>query len=113
MPSSHDPKQNHLLAALPAVDYARLLPDLEFTPMPLAWLVYESGVTMDYVYFPPDRISTPRPGPRQAQAGKREPLIEIGRVSAARRLGQDAAAPGVTEWSSPFSHGRGARAQQM
>jgi CRP-like cAMP-binding protein len=52
MSSSHDPKQNHLLAALPADDYARLLPDLEFTLMPLGWPVYEAGVSMDYVYFP-------------------------------------------------------------
>lgn len=52
MSSSHDPKQNHLLAALPAEDCARLLPDLEFTLMPLGWPVYESGVPMDYVYFP-------------------------------------------------------------
>jgi CRP-like cAMP-binding protein len=52
MSSSHYPKQNHLIAALPAADYARLLPDLEFTPMPLGWPVYESGVAMDYVYFP-------------------------------------------------------------
>ena len=52
MSSSHDPKQNHLLAALRADDYARLLPDLEFTQMPLGWVVYEAGVAMDYVYFP-------------------------------------------------------------
>lgn len=52
MPAHHDPKQNHLLAALPAEDYARLLPDLEFTPMTLGWTVFEAGVPMDYVYFP-------------------------------------------------------------
>ena len=52
MSSSHDPKQNHLLAALPADAYAQLLPDLEFTLMPLGWAVYEAGVSMDYVYFP-------------------------------------------------------------
>ena len=39
----HTPKQNHLLAALPADDYARLAPDLHLTPMPLGWAVYESG----------------------------------------------------------------------
>ncbi|MFH1603100.1 MAG: Crp/Fnr family transcriptional regulator [Pseudomonadota bacterium] len=50
--SSRDPKQNHLLAALRAEDYARLLPNLEFTPMPIGWTVYEAGVAMDYVYFP-------------------------------------------------------------
>jgi len=52
MTSSHDPKQNHVLAALRAEDYARLLPDLEFTSMPLGSLVCEAGVPMEYVYFP-------------------------------------------------------------
>src|SRR5450631_4476408 len=52
MPSPHTPRQNHLLAALPADDYARLLPDLELTPMPLGWAVYESGGHMSYLYFP-------------------------------------------------------------
>jgi len=52
MPTPHNPKQNHLLAALPAADYARLAPDLELTPMPLGWAVYESGGHINYVYFP-------------------------------------------------------------
>src|SRR5512141_1993918 len=52
MASPHSPKQNHILAALPAEDYARLLPDLELIPMPLGWAVYESGGHMNYVYFP-------------------------------------------------------------
>jgi len=52
MPALHTPKQNHLLAALPAADYARLAPDLELIPMPLGWAVYESGGHMNYVYFP-------------------------------------------------------------
>jgi len=56
MSSPHTPKQNHLLAALPAVDYVRLLPDLELTPMPLGWAVYESGGHMGYLYFPTTSI---------------------------------------------------------
>src|SRR5476649_990050 len=52
MSSPHDPRQNHLLAALPADDYARLLPDLELIAMPLGWAVYESGGHMGYLYFP-------------------------------------------------------------
>jgi len=48
----HSPDQNHLLAALPAGDYARLLPDLELVPMPLGWAVYEAGGKLGYVYFP-------------------------------------------------------------
>ena len=52
MSRSHDPKQNHLLTALQADDYARLLPDLELFEMPLGESIYERGVPMDYVYFP-------------------------------------------------------------
>ncbi len=56
MSSTHTPKQNHLLDALPAEDYARLLPDLELIPMPLGLAVYESGGQMGYVYFPTTSI---------------------------------------------------------
>jgi len=56
MSSPHTPKQNHLLAALPADDYARLLPELELTPMPLGWAVYESGGQLSYLYFPTTSI---------------------------------------------------------
>jgi CRP-like cAMP-binding protein len=56
MSSTHNPKQNHLLAALPAQDYARLLPDLEPIVMPLGWVVYESGGHIGYVYFPTTSI---------------------------------------------------------
>jgi CRP-like cAMP-binding protein len=50
------PTRNDLLAALPAVDYQRLLPDLELVPLPLGLAVYESGGTLGYVYFPTDCI---------------------------------------------------------
>jgi CRP-like cAMP-binding protein len=48
--------QNRLLAALPAADYARLVPDLDPIPMPLGWAVYESGGPQGYTYFPTDAI---------------------------------------------------------
>ena len=56
MSSPHSPKQNHLLDALPAADYARLLPHLELIPMPLGWAVYEAGGQMRYLYFPTTSI---------------------------------------------------------
>jgi CRP-like cAMP-binding protein len=56
MPGPHDPRQNHLLAALPADEYARLLPDLEWVPTPLAHVLYEPGVKMRHVYFPTTSI---------------------------------------------------------
>ena len=52
MPNPHSPKQNHLLAALPADELAHLLPELELISMPLGWPLYESGGKMDYLYFP-------------------------------------------------------------
>lgn len=56
MATPHSPRQNHILAALPAQDYKRLLPDLELVPMPLGSAVYESGAHMSYVYFPTTSI---------------------------------------------------------
>src|SRR2546430_11951890 len=54
--ASTTPTQNHLLAALPAADYERLVRDLEHVPLPLGMAVYESGAKLDYVYFPTDCI---------------------------------------------------------
>lgn len=51
-----DPKRNHLLAALPEKIFQRLLPQLEYVPLPLGKVLYESGDTMRHVYFPTDSI---------------------------------------------------------
>ena len=56
MLAPHTPKQNHLLAALPAADYERLLPHLEQLPLELGWALYESGSQQGYVYFPTSSI---------------------------------------------------------
>ena len=56
MSSPHSPKQSHLLAALPAVDYARVLPDLELIRLGLGDVLYESGAKLRYVYFPTTSI---------------------------------------------------------
>jgi len=46
------PSVNLLLAALPAADCQRLLPDLEPVPLPLGTVLYEPGSRMAHVYFP-------------------------------------------------------------
>ena len=51
-----DPCTNDLLASLPPADLARWLPLLEYVPMPLGQVMYESGRTMSHVYFPIDAI---------------------------------------------------------
>ncbi len=56
MSSPPDPRQNHLLAALPAEDYARVAPHLELVPMPLGDVLYEPGIELRHVYFPTNCI---------------------------------------------------------
>ena len=51
-----DPRKNHLLAALPADEWARWLPALEPVAMPLGQVLYESGMPMSHVYFPTTSI---------------------------------------------------------
>ena len=50
------PLLNNLLAALPPEAKARLFPFLELVPMTLGDVLYESGDTMRYVYFPTNCI---------------------------------------------------------
>ena len=56
MSSPHDPRQNHLLAALSPDDYARLEPHLELVPMPLGDVLYEPDIQLKHVYFPTNCI---------------------------------------------------------
>lgn len=56
MHHTHDPRQNHLLAALPAAVYGRIAADLEPVEMPLGSVLYESGSELHHVYFPTTSI---------------------------------------------------------
>jgi CRP-like cAMP-binding protein len=52
-PSANTPAPaNHLLAALPADDYARLAPTLRNTPLKLKRFLHKAGEAVDQVYFP-------------------------------------------------------------
>jgi len=52
----HDPRQNHLLAALSPTERERLFPHLQLVTMPLGKVLYESGDRLRHVYFPTDSI---------------------------------------------------------
>ena len=52
----HSPKQNHLLAALPAAEFERLAPHLELTPMLLGETLYVPAGQLSHVYFPTTAI---------------------------------------------------------
>ena len=56
MNSTIDPRQNHLLAALPDAEWQRWEPQLELVDLPLGRVLYESGASMSYLYFPTDAI---------------------------------------------------------
>ena len=50
------PRGNHLLAVLPKADSERLLSSLELVLLPLGKALYESGDTLNHVYFPTTAI---------------------------------------------------------
>ena len=56
MPASNDPRQNHLLDALPRDEYERLLPHLELVPVALGQILHDSGSKMRHGYFPTTSI---------------------------------------------------------
>ena len=56
MPAAHDPRQNHLLAALPTTDFERLQSHLKLIPLPLGEALYEPGIGLRYLYFPTNSI---------------------------------------------------------
>ncbi len=52
MESAPSPIRNHLLAALPAAEYERIVPHLELLAMPLGEVLYETRAEMSHAYFP-------------------------------------------------------------
>ena len=50
--SPPNPKQNQILAALPAAEYTRLLPCLGIVELKLGEVLYEPGELMAHAYFP-------------------------------------------------------------
>lgn len=50
------PKQNRLLAALPAEAYERLAPHLELMALPRGLVLHEPGTAQEYAYFPTSSI---------------------------------------------------------
>lgn len=50
------PKQNHLLAALPAPDFEQLAPHLELVQLALGQMLYDPGTQMRYAFYPTTSI---------------------------------------------------------
>jgi CRP-like cAMP-binding protein len=51
-----NPRQNRLLAGLPRSEFERITPHLEPVPLPLGQALYESGDTLNHVFFPTTAI---------------------------------------------------------
>jgi CRP-like cAMP-binding protein len=49
-------RENHLLIALPEVEWRRWRPQLEHVELPLGLVLYESGMALSHVYFPTTAI---------------------------------------------------------
>ena len=56
MDSPGNPRNNHVLAALPDPVWERLSCHFEWVKMPLGQVLYESGATLSHVYFPTTAI---------------------------------------------------------
>lgn len=56
MDSPRNPRNNHVLAALPDSVWERLSSHLEWVKLPLGQVLYESGATLTHVYFPTTAI---------------------------------------------------------
>jgi CRP-like cAMP-binding protein len=54
--TASNPLDNQLLAALPPSEWARWRTQLEAVALPLGHVLYESGVTLQHVYFPTTAI---------------------------------------------------------
>jgi CRP-like cAMP-binding protein len=54
--TNSQPKDNHLIAALPEAEWQHWQPLLEKVPMPLGQVLYESGRPLSHVYFPTTAI---------------------------------------------------------
>ena len=49
---TNSPLQNHILSALPTVEFESFSTHLELVPMPLGEFLYEPGVELQHAYFP-------------------------------------------------------------
>jgi CRP-like cAMP-binding protein len=56
--TAHHPRQNLLLAALPAAELERLVPQLEPVVMQLGQMLYEPGQQLQFAYFPTTSIAS-------------------------------------------------------
>ena len=56
LPTTRAPVANMLLAAIPRVEYERMLPSLEAVELVFADVLYESGDHIKHVYFPNDSL---------------------------------------------------------
>jgi CRP-like cAMP-binding protein len=56
MPEAPQPRQNHILNALPQAERDRLFPHLKLVSLPLGKALYEPGDMLRHIYFPTDTI---------------------------------------------------------
>jgi hypothetical protein len=82
MSPAPNPRDNHILGALPALERERLYPHMKLVPMPLGMVLYESGAALRHIYFPTNSIVSEvrrrRAAPSCKAPAMRTALREIG-----------------------------------
>lgn len=85
------PDRNQILAALPAAELARLLPDLDLVALPLGRILYEPGDRLSHLYFPIDCIVSLLHGLRDGASAEVAVVGKDGAVGIALFLGGETA----------------------
>ncbi len=85
-----DPRTNHLLAALPAAEYAALRPHLELVELPVGQIIYEPNAIPRHVYFPLTGCASIVVGLEDGQMVEAGTVGREGLVGLAAFLGTDA-----------------------
>lgn len=87
MSKTDAPKRNHLIAALPAAVYRRLVPRLQPVSLPLGKTLFSSDGNLRHVYFPTTSIVSLSYGVEQGAAAKTWPVGNEGIVGISAFLG--------------------------
>jgi CRP-like cAMP-binding protein len=99
------PQVNRLLAALPPVDYERLIPHLKLVLLPTRQVIYEPGEPITHVYFPQNAMVSIVTGMKDGST------VEVGIVSNEGMVGIPVILGGSTTTTKAFVQVAGAGMQ--
>lgn len=93
--------RNHLLRALPAADFQRLLPDLKTIPVRARHVFHEQGAPIEYVYFPNGGVASITSVLSDGTMIEAATIGDEGMVGLEAFLGSDPVSPGHSMMQVP------------